>query len=101
MRQKLVLLSISTFLLGINVFAQTVQVIDSETLAPIQLVTIRSSNSDRGAITDSLGRADVSSLKNEQLLIFSHRSYREEKFSFQSLRSMNFLVTLKQSVKRS
>ena len=83
---------------GFVALSQTIQVIDNETLEPIPLVTIRSSNSDRGAITDSLGRTDISSLKSAQLLIFNHPSYQEERLSFQSIESKGFLIHLKASI---
>jgi hemoglobin/transferrin/lactoferrin receptor protein len=98
MRLKLLLFTALLLFIGFGVQAQTVQVIDSETLKPIDLLTIRSSNSDRGALTDSMGIADISSLKNEQLLIFNHPSYRERKFSFSTLQSMAFLVQMNPSV---
>lgn len=98
MRLKILLCTALLLFIGISMHAQTVKVIDNETLKPIHLITIRSSNSDRGALTDSSGIADISSLKNEQLLIFNHPSYRERKLSFSSLQSMQFLVQMTPSV---
>lgn len=98
MRLKFLFLTALLIFIGFGVQAQTVQVIDSKTLAPIYLITIQSSSSDRGALTDSLGYADISSLKNEAILIFNHPSYRELKLSYSEVQSLSFLVQMNQSV---
>jgi len=98
MRLKRLFFSLLLLIIGFYGQAQTVQVIDAATLGPIYLTTIRSSSSDRGAITDSLGRADISSLKDEGFLIFNHPSYREQKLTFASLQALRFLVKMKPSV---
>ncbi len=96
--------SIYVFLLSLlalpGAFSQNIQVVDKGSLNPIHLVTIRSSNSQLGAITDENGRADISALKDAPLLIFNHPSYRELKFSFETLQTMGFVVQMVESITR-
>ncbi|MBZ0199559.1 MAG: TonB-dependent receptor plug domain-containing protein, partial [Ignavibacteriaceae bacterium] len=64
-----------TFLVIINLNAQTVSVLDSLTALPIENVNIYNIDASRYAITDRLGNFNLSVFRTSDELIFSHVSY--------------------------
>lgn len=78
-----------------NAFSQVVQVIDRDSEKPIDLVTIQSTDEDKGAITDKLGRANLAHIKPSASLTFRHPSYRTVTLTFQELINLNYQVTMR------
>ncbi len=99
MRSRLV---VALFLLfsSFASLGQTVTVLDDETNLPISYVFIRSADSNKGAVTDENGKADISSLSDQVLLIFSHHSYVEQKISFKSLEAQRFIFRMVPNITR-
>ena len=99
MTRKLLCSALFIVILGLmTTSAQSIQVISKQSRQPIHLVTIRSADTERGAITDENGRADISSLLNESLLIFNHPSFRELKLSIERIKQLNYLVELSEAI---
>lgn len=64
------------FLLFVTtIFSQTVTVIDAETGKPVEAVAIFNKNKTTSAVSDELGKVDVSDFKESEVLTFTHVSY--------------------------
>ncbi|MEE4001235.1 TonB-dependent receptor [Tenacibaculum sp. FZY0031] len=64
------------FLLFVTtIFSQTVTVIDAETGKPVEAVAIFNKNKTTSAVSDELGKVDVSDFKENEVLTFTHVSY--------------------------
>lgn len=87
-----ILTSIFLFCIVQLVQAQTVFVCDLKSGKPIESVIIHSGQ--KNVFTNKDGMADISSLKNEERISFSHSSYVLLRTSYQNLWAENFVVRL-------
>ncbi|MFM7078657.1 MAG: TonB-dependent receptor plug domain-containing protein [Bacteroidota bacterium] len=79
---------------SLQVEAQTIKVIDSETEMPLENVTVYSRQSEAVAITNNKGMADVHSFKSETEIEIRLLGYESVKLSFEQLERQNMLVRL-------
>ncbi|MFY0603996.1 MAG: TonB-dependent receptor [Flavobacteriaceae bacterium] len=82
------------FLVCLSVNSQRVRVIDKETGKPIYNVTVFSESLTFNTTTDINGWIDISSLKNEEILLFSHISYALLKIKKATILTKNNIVYL-------
>mgnify|MGYP005814584703 CR=1 FL=1 len=80
--------------LAINLSAQTIMVVDKSTRKPIELVTIQERGTNRGAVTDKDGRAELIGFSQESSLIFRHPSYRPALIKLRELEKNGFIAEL-------
>lgn len=83
------------FLMTVSSFAQEVKVVDKETGKPINNVTVFNEIQTFSSSTNDKGMVDVSEVKDDELLIFSHISYAVAKFKKSELQRRNFTIYLK------
>ena len=69
-------------------------VVDKSTRKPIELVTIQERGTDRGAVTDKNGRAELKGFSTEGSLILRHPSYRPALIKYKELEKNGFVVEL-------
>ena len=75
-------------------FAQNVKVVDKETGKLVRNVTVFNEANTVSLTTDNDGLIDVSSIKENEIIFFSHISYAVFKAKKASLRKQNFIVNL-------
>jgi len=76
-------------------FAQEISVVESKTGKPVEHVAIFSFDQKSTALTNTAGKADISSFLRKDTLRFQHPSYEELNLTFSQLRSMGFKVGMK------
>lgn len=86
------------FVLVLALQGQTIMVIDRSTRKPIELVTIQERGTDRGAVTDKDGRAELKGFSQEGSLILRHPSYRPTIIKFRELERNGFIAELAQDI---
>lgn len=72
---KSVVVCIIFFLFCLSAYSQKVKIIDKETGKPIYNVTVFNESKTFSSNSDQNGSVDITSLKNEEIIIFSHISY--------------------------
>jgi hemoglobin/transferrin/lactoferrin receptor protein len=83
---------------GYNVRAQIVNIIDAETLRPLELATVLDQKSGIILKTNSNGRVDISSFKESSTIVFRCIGYKTLNLSYRDLISLNFRVIMAQSI---
>lgn len=96
MKRIIVLLIFCCF--NTSLISQTVQVLNQETDEPIYQVTIQERDSNFGAVTDALGRADLKNFNPEGLLVFRHPSYKPVQISYYKLENQGFLLYMVEEI---
>ncbi|HOZ30368.1 MAG TPA: TonB-dependent receptor plug domain-containing protein, partial [Bacteroidales bacterium] len=86
-----------TFVLCYNVMAQIVVVKDSETLKPLEYVTLYCAGSEHNAITNQKGRADISKFINCSEIEVRMLGYEPKVLSYDKIVSMGNRIYLEQS----
>ena len=81
-----------------SVSAQTIKVLDDQSNKPLDMVNIGAKGAKFSAITNSQGRADISSLKKYDTLIIQLFSYDAFVVSQQDLSSSDYTVYLKSAI---
>lgn len=69
-------------------------VVDKSTRKPIELVTIQEKGTDRGAVTDKDGRAELKGFSEEGSLILRHPDYEPILIKFISIKKNGFIAEL-------
>lgn len=82
------------FLITFSSLAQEVKVLDRETGRPINNVNVFNESQTFNSSTKENGIVDVSSVKNDERLIFSHISYAVKKIKKSNLSKHNYTVYL-------
>lgn len=91
MRQRITVF----FLLFITtIFSQTITVIDAETGKPVEAVAVFNKNKTTSAISNELGKVDVSNFKKNELLTFTHVSYAEYQEKKSAIKKNSYHVFL-------
>ncbi|MGB1003805.1 MAG: TonB-dependent receptor plug domain-containing protein [Salibacteraceae bacterium] len=98
MNKNTALLFFLTIVTSILSFSQNLEVYDYSTKLPVSGVHIYNVSESKSAITDSLGRADISVFDEEDLLIFSHTSYTEVLFKKKDLYTSHYILELHPTV---
>ena len=78
--------------------AQTITVLDRFTNNPVAQATIQELETNRGAITNAQGKADLLSFNENSTLLIRHPSYRPRKIYFKNLQDSDFNVYLTEEV---
>ncbi|AZJ34305.1 TonB-dependent receptor domain-containing protein [Tenacibaculum singaporense] len=83
------------FLLFVTtIFSQTITVIDAETGKPVEAVAVFNKSKTTSAISDELGKVDVSDFRVNELLTFAHVSYAEYQEKKSVIKRNNYHVYL-------
>ncbi|RSC94836.1 TonB-dependent receptor [Tenacibaculum singaporense] len=83
------------FLLFVTtIFSQTITVIDAETGKPVEAVAVFNKSKTTSAISDELGKVDVSDFRENELLTFAHVSYAEYQEKKSVIKRNNYHVYL-------
>ncbi|CAI8350841.1 MAG: Colicin I receptor [Flavobacterium sp. SCGC AAA160-P02] len=82
------------FLITVSSFAQKVKVVDKETGKPILNVTVFTEQESFSSSTDKNGFVDLSLVKDQSIIIFSHISYALKMKKKSSLQNENYTVYL-------
>lgn len=85
----IILLILSTSLSG-----QIIKIINQADNSPISQATIQEKESDRGAITNDNGRAELKGFSENGTLIIRHPSFRPREVKFSKLSDMKFTITM-------
>ena len=80
--------------LSSSILAQKVKVLDKETGKNVRNVSIYNNSNSFSLTTNNKGIADLSSFKENEIIIFSHISYATFRISKSNLRAQNFIVYL-------
>ena len=83
-----------TVLCAHPIYAQEVKVIDQGNLQPLQKVLIYAGQSSYSISTNVKGRADITQLKDNDSIVFSHVSYQLEVYSWRQIQALKFVVPL-------
>ena len=98
---KQVLLVCMIVLCGVGrLQAQTVQVFSASTQKPVALVAITINVSDKAAITDKEGKANIGGFIQFGTFNFRHPSYQTFNSTFDELKANNFIVFLEDYVRQ-
>lgn len=84
--------------LSFTLRAQTILVVNKSSQEPIELVTIQEKGTDKGAVTDRYGRAELKGFSTEGELIFRHPSYRSKLIKYKELLRTGFRVELSEEI---
>lgn len=90
---RLVLSTLFSFLI-FQLSAQTVMVIDRSTRNPLELVTIQERGTDKGAVTDKNGRAELVGFSPDASLILRHPSYRPMLIKLKEVERNGFIIEM-------
>ncbi len=82
------------FLITFSALAQEVKVLDRETGRPINNVTVFNEAETFNSSTKEDGLVDVSTVKSDEILIFSHISYALKKLRKSTLQKANYTIYL-------
>jgi hemoglobin/transferrin/lactoferrin receptor protein len=83
------------FLLFVTtIFSQTITVIDAETGKPVEAVAVFNKSKTTSAISDELGKIDISDFRENELLTFTHVSYAEYQEKKSVIKRNNYHVYL-------
>ncbi|MCC5915812.1 MAG: TonB-dependent receptor [Cryomorphaceae bacterium] len=89
------------FLIFIGAFyrvsSQDIQVMDAETKAPLELVTIFNKSTKAVAFTDFYGKASAEPFVDAELINFRIIGYKAQTMSYQKLKSQDFVVYMRKS----
>jgi hemoglobin/transferrin/lactoferrin receptor protein len=77
--------------------AQELVVVDKETNAPLDQVTIAAINPNLYVVTNENGKAKLNGFRSEKIIQFRRIGYKSQIFSFESLRNLDFKVALSPS----
>lgn len=75
-------------------YAQQLVVKDKSSLQAIADVHVTAANQNIALVTNSLGKVDISNLKNADSIAISHVGYYDVVFSYDQLKSLNFKLLL-------
>jgi len=75
-------------------FGQEVKILDKKTGKIIRNVTIYNKSKTISLTTNNLGIADISTFKNDEVIIFSHLSYANRRIKKTTLRKQKFIIYL-------
>lgn len=78
--------------------AQSVKVIDGQTLRPVEGVLIYNADNTNNVQTNRDGEADITRFNSKDILIFQHPSYIELNIQFAALAKNNYTITLQEKV---
>lgn len=84
--------------LSFTLRAQTILVVNKSSQEPIELVTIQEKGTDKGAVTDRYGRAELKGFSTKGELIFRHPSYRSKLIKYKELLRNGFRVELSEEI---
>ncbi|XRE43396.1 hypothetical protein ACIVBQ_001600 [Tenacibaculum discolor] len=83
------------FLLFVTtIFSQTITVIDAETGKPVEAVAVFNKDKTTSAVSDELGKIDISDFKKNELLMFTHVSYAQYQEKKSVIKKNNYHVYL-------
>ncbi|RLK02942.1 TonB-dependent receptor [Tenacibaculum discolor] len=83
------------FLLFVTtIFSQTITVIDAETGKPVEAVAVFNKSKSTSAVSDELGKIDISDFKKNELLTFTHVSYAQYQEKKSVIKRNNYHVYL-------
>ncbi|WP_440120517.1 TonB-dependent receptor domain-containing protein [Tenacibaculum sp. Ill] len=83
------------FLLFVTtIFSQTITVIDAETGKPVEAVAVFNKDKTASAVSDELGKIDISDFKKNELLTFTHVSYAQYQEKKSVIKKNNYHVYL-------
>ncbi|GFD71640.1 hypothetical protein KUL113_10600 [Tenacibaculum sp. KUL113] len=88
------IITVFFFLLTVTIFSQTITVIDAETGKPVEAVAVFNKNKTTSAISNELGKIDVSNFKKNELLTFAHVSYAGYQEKISVIKKNNYHVYL-------
>lgn len=88
------LIFVFVFLISTVSFAQKVKVLDKETGKNVRNVTVFNEVNTISLTTDNDGFTDISSIKENEVIFFSHLSYAVFKIKKSILRKQNFIIYL-------
>lgn len=91
MKQRITIL----FLLFITtIFSQTITIIDAETGKAVEAVAVFNKSKATSAVSDELGKVDVSDFRDNELLTFAHVSYAQYQEKKSVIKSNKYYVYL-------
>ncbi|MFQ3575443.1 MAG: TonB-dependent receptor [Cytophagales bacterium] len=86
---------LTLFCVSLNLLAQKLFVIDSQTQKPIEWVGVKGEkNKFLYLLTDKKGEVDISALNGEVKIEIAHVSYQKKQVSFSELEASNFKIEL-------
>lgn len=88
------IITVFFLLIVTTIFSQNLTVIDAETGKPVESVTVFNKNNTTYAVSDELGKVDISAFSKNEVLIFSHVSYAEYQEKKSALKANNYHVYL-------
>ncbi len=91
-RKYFVLITLSVISLSLS--GQRIKVVNQADNTPISQATIQEKESDRGAITDTQGFADLKGFSDTGSLLFRHPSFRPREVKYSDLAKLNFTISL-------
>ncbi|OEK03775.1 hypothetical protein BFP97_06665 [Roseivirga sp. 4D4] len=91
-RKYFVLIAFS--IISLSLWGQRVKVVNQADNTPISQATIQEKETDRGAITDAQGFADLKGFSQTGTLLFRHPSFRPREVKYSDLAKLNFTISL-------
>lgn len=91
-RKYFVLITLS--IISLSLSGQRVRVVNQADNTPISQATIQEKETDRGAITNIQGFADLEGFSEAGTLLFRHPSFRPREVKYSDLANLNFVISL-------
>lgn len=85
-------------LINITLFSQTVTVLDMSTNKPMPAANIFSESPKAHAVTDHMGKADLSAFKGSEKINFRYVGFKSAVYSYSDLETMGFIVLMTESI---
>jgi hemoglobin/transferrin/lactoferrin receptor protein len=75
-------------------FSQSLKLFDSKDMQPISNVYIYNTQKNKTSTTDQWGEANIARFGTNDTLVFQHPAYENASFSYEYIKSVNFIITL-------
>ena len=91
---KVISIFILLFLLGLELFSQTITVIEKKSAKPIDNVAIYNQKRNISTLTTIEGKADISIFSSSDSLCFQHTGYEPITLSKEFIKNENYIISL-------
>jgi hemoglobin/transferrin/lactoferrin receptor protein len=96
--KALIIFFISMILAVVNVFPQTITILDSEGKAPVPDVAILNASKTKLVYSNRSGKAEISAFSSEEMICFQHFSYERLCLNISDIKNAGYKISLTRKV---
>jgi hemoglobin/transferrin/lactoferrin receptor protein len=86
-----------TCLISFSAYSQMVSIYDNDSKEPIQYAVLISSNPQASVITNSKGQAEISILKDAEMIEVQMLGYKKVVYDYKAIENLNFVIYLEKT----